>query len=209
MYSWPAKRIPFLSDRQTGRQTDGRRESFMISVWGPPGGSRRIGSHHGHLLYLTQHLPSGSPIYTVVSSVCVTQRHGGPSNTCLSLINSKNVNQRVKDMQAVEQLACSVSWRKTQRWVVTAWVSGTSHVLTTRNKTLPGINHSFSLATITVTQLVHTTLQLICCCLISVWQFIYSIYANVCEWVPVYTTEVHYVLVLMLLTWLLFYRIPL
>lgn len=83
-------------------------------------------------------------------------------------------------------------------------------MFTTRNITLLGINHSVSLAPTTVTQTIQTTFQLIYCRLISVCQCIYTIFMQMSEsgCVCVYTTEVHYVLILMLLTLLLFYKIP-
>lgn len=81
-------------------------------------------------------------------------------------------------------------------------------MFTTRNITLLGINHSVSLAPTTVTQTIQSTFQLTHCCLISVCQCMYTIFMQMSVSVCVYSTEVHYVLVLMLLTLLLFYRIP-
>ena len=163
---------------------------------------QRPGSHRGHLSYFTQHKTFWlSDIYSSAS-----QRHGGLSDQP-SELGLKCENQSVGWRHAVQTLGVRTEDAEVGGHCVGVWLVP---MFTTGIITLLGINHSVSLAPTTVTQTIETTFQLIYCRLTSVCQCMYTLFmqmsASGC--VCVYTTEVHYVLILMLLTLLLFCRIP-
>lgn len=114
---------------------------FMLStfiVWQP----QHVGSRRGHLSYFTQHRPSGSLIYAADWIL-------PPADLSSNCSEAQSVGRR---KEAAVHCTCLVSCRQDTEMGGHCLGTRLFPVFTTKDTTVPGLNHRVSLAPTAVTQ---------------------------------------------------------